>query len=152
MTELTVAFRDFTNAHQNAKLSLSKWRSHTGGSRRTAPHILNVGTGWVVVVTFPLRPFYLGYQLNRKLGGIHTWCWRPTEQKTLLYQPGIETRIVQPLNWSTPTIHLAKLTVIEGRAKAPVVTSFWPLRTEFSSRPVYDGFVVNKVALRQVIL
>jgi len=52
------------------------------------------------------------------------WASRRTENSPVQHQSGIETRIVQPLNWSKPTIHLAKLTVIEGRAKAPVVINF----------------------------
>jgi hypothetical protein len=64
MTELIVAFRKFAKASRNVKLSLSKRCRNTGDSRRTAPHVPNVGSRWTWGVTFPSLPLYLGYPLN----------------------------------------------------------------------------------------
>ena len=104
MTKLTVAFRNFAKAPKNEKLSPSKRWMTTGGSRSTAPRIPNVGT--CGHLSDP-GPRYLGYPLNRTLDGLQKWCGRP------LHLPVIETSIVQPVTWSTPTAQLAKLAVIK---------------------------------------
>jgi hypothetical protein len=157
-TELTVAFCSFAKAYKNVKFSLSKRWRNTGGSRRTAPHIPNVGTRWTWGVTFPPLPPYLGYLLNGSWMGAKQ-CGRLAEKKTLLHQPGTETRTVQSLTWSTPTNQLAKLTVMEGRAKGPVVShqfltaenrirfqaSVWRIYGEQSS--ITTGYFVSALVL-----
>jgi hypothetical protein len=65
MTELIVAFRNFAKAPKNVTLPLSKWWRNTGGSRRTAPPVPNVGTRWTGVVIFPPR-----YPLNGLTHGV----------------------------------------------------------------------------------
>jgi hypothetical protein len=67
--------------------------------------IINLGTGWRLVVSFTPRPFYPRgksprYPLDRRLGGPQNRSGRGGEKKKIPATAGIRTAVVQPVAYS----------------------------------------------------
>jgi hypothetical protein len=84
---------------KKVKLSLYLTKHHAirayWGSEGIAPRILDLGTRWRGVISFPLRPLYPQgkspcYPLDRRLGGPQNRSGRGGEEKNSQAPPGIE--------------------------------------------------------------